>query len=306
MRATWAATHAGGSWSTPVLAFNGVSVEDDCRFVASGVDFVLPRQLPASGADIGVTSADDSPDDAACRGVGPSTGRTVDVLPSTSELIDYLCPSEDVPMSTAAHLSARFPYISPTGRVERRPCPDNRGLVPRPAISYDADGGLFDNSGAGTAADTWRALAPLAAATERRTGTCLVPLYVQIDSSPPSATVSSAADPRPGELTAPISATLNQVSSRDRYARSGSAAAFGSPVSAGGQRVKATAEPGPDSLWFGIALYGQPGPEPPLGWTLAPDTVEDMRSQLRATTNRQQIQTLRRLLSPGGLSCAQP
>ena len=30
----------------------------------------------------------------------------------------------------------------------------------------------------------------------------------------------------------------------------------------------------PETLWFRITLYGQPGPEPPLGWTLAPETVD--------------------------------
>ena len=64
---------------------------------------------------------------------------------------------EDVPLSTAAHISARFPYVSPPGRIERRGCPSSEGLVPAPAVSYDADGGLFDNAGSGTAVDTWRA-----------------------------------------------------------------------------------------------------------------------------------------------------
>src|SRR5262249_22002652 len=151
------------------------------------------------------------------------------------------------------------------------------------------------DSAAGTAVDSWRALAPLAAATERHTDTCLVPLFVQIDNSPPSPTVSTAADPRPDELTAPLGATLQQVSRRARSARAGAAAAFGRPVPAGGRTVHAVGSADPGGLWFHIALYGQPGPEPPLGWTLAPETVADMRSQLRATPNAAQIQTLRRL-----------
>jgi hypothetical protein len=308
LRETWEVTHANGAWATPVLAFNGVSVEDSCRYLVSAVDFALPLQLPPDAADVDteVDSTDDRPDDAACRGVGGGSGKAVDVLPSTSELIDYLCPSEDLPMSTAAHLSARFPYVSPTGRVERRnSCTEEEGLVPDPAVSYVADGGIFDNSGSGTAVDTWRALAPLAAATERQTGTCLVPIFLQIDNSPPSATVSSAVDPRPDELTAPINATLDQVSSRDRYARSGAASTFGRPTSAAGQRVTAGGSTAAGASWFRVSLFGQPGPEPPLGWALAPETVDDMRSQLRATSNASQIGELRRLLD-GGLSCSRP
>jgi len=306
LRETWEVTHAGGTWATPVLALNGASVEDGCRFVASAVDFTLPREFPATPADVAtaVDATDDRPDDAACRGVDSGTAEAVDILPSTNELIDYLCSTEDVPLSTAAHISARFPYVSPTGRIDRRQCTDEVGLVPDPAISYDADGGIFDNSGAGTAVDAWRALAPLAAATERQAGTCLVPIFLQIDNSPPAATVSSAADPRPDELTAPIGATLGQISSRDRYARASAAAAFGQPVSAAGLRVLADAfDRDGHSPWFRIALYGQPGPEPPLGWTLAPETVDDMRSQLRALPNQREIQALRSLLREGAMSC---
>src|SRR5262249_42745773 len=126
LRETWDLTHASGTWTTPVLAFNGASVEDGCRFLASAVDFTLPRERPADPADMGtgVDSTDDRPNDAACRGVGGGEGKAVDILPSTDELVDYLCPSEDIPLSTAAHLSARFPYVSPTGRVDRRGCPN--------------------------------------------------------------------------------------------------------------------------------------------------------------------------------------
>jgi hypothetical protein len=305
LRQTWDLTHANGVWATPVLALNGISVEDDCRFLASAVDFTLPRQLPEdpTGVATAVQSTDDRPDDAACRGVPSGTGRAVDILPSTNELIDYLCPTEDVPLSTAAHISARFPYVSPTGRVQRRGCPNTPGLVLAPAISYDADGGLFDNSGSGTAVDTWRALAPLAAATERATGTCLVPIFVQVDNSTGRATISTHPDPRPSELTAPVSATLGQVSSRETYARSGAAAAFGRLVSADGRRVTVSGPTDGDPLWFRIMLFGQPGPEPPLGWTLAPETVNLMRSQLRAVPNQEQIGALRHVLEPGGLTC---
>ncbi|HTP50556.1 MAG TPA: hypothetical protein VMK42_07660 [Anaeromyxobacteraceae bacterium] len=50
----------------------------------------------------------------------------------------------DVPLSTAAHLSARFPYISPLGRVE--------------GFGHVADGGYFENSGAATLLDLLNAL----------------------------------------------------------------------------------------------------------------------------------------------------
>lgn len=314
LRATWDLSHVAGAWSTPVLALNGTEIEDGCRFVASAVDFTLPRTLPHNPADASsaVTSADDRPNDRACRGPATTEGTAVDILPATNELIDYLCPGEDVPLSTAAHVSARFPYVSPTGRIVRKSCGGNgsmtdNGLVPGPAVSFDADGGIFDNSGAGSAVDAWRALTPLASSIESQPGAgCLVPLFIQIDNSPPADVIADVTkpDPRPNELTAPISATMGQLASREEYARAGAAAAFTRPVSASGRPVTvAGSQDSPASMWFQLTLFGQPGPLPPLGWTLAPATVDQMRAQLNGASNSQTIQAIRDLLKPGALQC---
>jgi hypothetical protein len=50
-------------------------------------------------------------------------------------------------------------------------------------------------------------------------------------------------------------------------------------------------------MWFRIVLFGQPGPEPPLGWTLAQETVNDMRTQLTAEPNKREIERLREILA---------
>jgi hypothetical protein len=306
LHALWDVTHGGARWATPVLALNGVSVEDGCRMLASAVDFALPRDLPETmrGFSAEATAADDQPNDAACRGPErTSGGRAVDILPSTSELVDYLCPDEDVSLATAAHLSARFPYVSPTGRILRTGCPDEPGLVPAPAVSYDADGGIFDNSGSGTLNDVWRSLGPVVAARERQDRSCYAPIVVQIDNSPPTSTVSAGLDSRPVELLAPITATVGQVTSRDSYARASTAAAFSRPLSPSGRAITFTDGTSPDTLWFRISLFGQPGPEPPLGWTLAPETVTDMRSQLMARQNAEQFAKIQALLADQALTC---
>lgn len=312
LRSMWNLTHAGGAWATPVLALNGFSVEDGCRMVTSAVDFALPRD-PASYAARSVgalTSEGDQPDDAACRGPErPTDATAVDVLPSTSELIDYLCPTEDVTLSTAAHLSARFPYVSPTGRITRSGCENAPGLVDPPAVSYNADGGIFDNSGAGTLTDLWRGLAPVIAAFERENeNACIAPVMLQIDNSPPVSTVSSGPDARPAEVVAPVSATLRQVTSRESYARASAAAAFGRPLSPSGQPITWAVNnevrgDAPRTLWFRVTVFGQPGPEPPTGWTLATETVADMRAQLRVDQNAEQIKVIQDLLASGALTC---
>ncbi len=52
---------------------------------------------------------------------------------------DILPANKDLRLSTAAFLSARFPYISPAGRIDGKD----------QSIQYFVDGGYFDNSGAG-------------------------------------------------------------------------------------------------------------------------------------------------------------
>jgi len=64
---------------------------------------------------------------------------------------DLSCLAQRVRVSTAAHTSARFPYLSPAGEVESWM---GAGCQPEPPAGYDflyVDGGYFDNSGTVTA-----------------------------------------------------------------------------------------------------------------------------------------------------------
>jgi hypothetical protein len=63
-------------------------------------------------------------------------GRRVDVL-------DLLKPGTDIPLSTAVVMGARFPYLSPAGRIDERLSNGSKRK------HYFVDGGYFDNSGAG-------------------------------------------------------------------------------------------------------------------------------------------------------------
>lgn len=58
--------------------------------------------------------------------------------------------SSDMPLSVAVHNSARFAYVSPAGRIERRDGQSYGALV---------DGGYFENSGLASVADVLRELA---------------------------------------------------------------------------------------------------------------------------------------------------
>jgi hypothetical protein len=277
------ANGAPQTWRIPVLLLNGSQVEDGCRFVASPVDLVLPRTPgePMAGRT-------DHPDDATCgTGASAADPTFIDALPRTNELIDYLCADEDVPLSTAAHLSARFPYVSPIARVPAEDCA-GAGSMPDGAVSYITDGGMADNSGASTAAQLWRALRPEAAAAESA-GSCVIPIFLQIDNSVDQS--GNASTTPPLELLGPGQALVNRFGGQESAERAAARQEFGAVRTAGGQTL--IDEP----AWFRIAPSIQPGVEPPLGWTLAPATVADMRMQMLSGNNKRNLVRLRQLLA---------
>ena len=100
----------------PSLFLNGTSVESGNRIIASNI-LIDANFLNAADA----------------------TGKLLPV----SQHTERRHPKIDMPLSTAAHMSARFTYVSPAGRF----APDGTHVV---------DGGYFENSGAATALDVLR------------------------------------------------------------------------------------------------------------------------------------------------------
>jgi hypothetical protein len=215
MGETWKVTHGDGAWTTPVLAFNGVSVKDSCRYPVSAVGFALPHQLPPDAADVEteVDSTDDRPDDAGTRAVGSSNRTPNRNLPGGDLPPDRQITTVD---------DRQFDCRSEAGRADRA---DQR-------------------------------------------------------------------DPQPNFQPRPVRTIGRRVRVRATHVRS--------RPTRHGRRLN-----GGRLILVPRHALRQPGPEPPLGWTLAPETVDDMRSQLRATSNASQIEELRHLLN-GGLSCGPP
>lgn len=60
-------------------------------------------------------------------------------------LRDFLDNGSDMSISTASFLSARFPWLTPAGRIDVRP--DNSEARTRRRAIHLVDGGYFDNSG---------------------------------------------------------------------------------------------------------------------------------------------------------------
>ncbi len=60
------------------------------------------------------------------------------------DVLSLLDANKDMKLSTAMVLGASFPYLSPAGRIDHKPC-DTCTVEP----NYFVDGGYFDNSGSG-------------------------------------------------------------------------------------------------------------------------------------------------------------
>jgi hypothetical protein len=300
-RATWEPTPPDDRRLRPLLLLNGTSVEDGCRFVTS----VLRPSIHARGT---AANNDCLRLDAYGPGAQPPLPDTF--LPATTDLADFLCPGQDVRMSTAALLSARFAFVSPSGRLTAGRCSPPEEQPPRyapageNAATFVVDGGYFDNSGARVLVDLWRSLAPRVAANNAdATSTCIVPVFVQLDNDGDTEPAPGP-DPRPHEWTIPLAVIAGGISSHETSARAEAAAVFDRPAVLGEREVRAGGTL-LTNFWLRLAPRAHPGPRPPLGWTLSDGSFTDMRTELAADYNARELETLAQLFSED-LTCSEP
>jgi len=134
----WKKADAAGVWM-PALFLNGTTVEGGRRIIASNI--VVDGHFP-DAIDVATMTANRLPD-----------------TPGGCE----------IPLSTAAHGSARFTYVSPAGRF-----PDGSHIV---------DGGYFENSGSTTATEILRGIERI---IEQEKITDVVPYIITISNDPAS------------------------------------------------------------------------------------------------------------------------
>jgi hypothetical protein len=274
----------------PFLVLNGASVFDGCSLnvslldMGSTVDQELrdPPNVPDTVplADCESVAHYTNPDPFSERG-GP--------LPGAIDLVDYLgCDGgKDVRRSTAALLSARFPYISGAGRLTA--C----GL--EASTKYIDDGGIVDDSGAESALAAWLAIEPLVEQLNTKsTDTCIVPYFVQLDNGYDQMTSPSDKTKPPNQLLAPLQSYLNTTGthSRQHRARNLAAELFTQPFSLTGP---ADAGTGVDDRYARLAPRGHPGLEASLAWTFSSASRRDLEDQLYRV-NRDWILKVRRWL----------
>lgn len=242
----------------PLLLLNATSVREGCRLNVSVLDADVGRDRTVEQC-------------LALRGfeLGSAPEPLESPLAGTEDLVDLLCDQQDLRISTAAHLSSRFPYVSPSGRVPR--CGhEDRG-------SYAVDGGYFDNTGASAIVELWRALEDRVEAFNRTSRfACVVPVLLQLDNSYETA-VPPGPVKAPGELTVPprtAAAVLGIGPGRESSAKQAAALAFGRRRFAPVQRY--------------ARLYprAHPGTSAPLGWTLSETSMEDLDKQIDGSFNK--------------------
>jgi hypothetical protein len=256
----------------PAMIFNGTSVTSPCRFNAS----VLDANAHAPGDT--------------CTSLLIFEGKTTGVddgatLAATQDLVDYLCPGQDVKLSTAALLSARFPVITPSGRV-------GGGLDACDQAGRDAfvvDGGYLEGSGAGTMLELWDHLEPrIAAWNADQTRACIVPFFLQIDNGYENPGPSAGA--RPKELLVPIIALLGSQFGRIANAREQAAIEFDLPLMSERGRLVVSSQSAPiESRYARLVTRAHPGVQAPLGWTLSNASIDDLRNQLLIDENQKEL-----------------
>ena len=240
MERAWEASWDGGelaaaflagqaSGDEPLLLLSGYNVEDGCRVNTSVLD-------SAHGAAVST-----------CRSV---PNGQLSLLRATADLTAQLCPGDDIRMSTAALNSARFPFVSPSGRVPgcTRAQPSGPGAPPDLEV---VDGGYRETSGASPIVELWPGL------TERFRDTaadrCAAPLFLQIDNGYASDAVSSSGARVVGQEIVPVVAFSNSSGGIESAARQGSLDMLDEHY--GGDTR--------GSEWFRITTFAHPGLERP-------------------------------------------
>jgi hypothetical protein len=259
----------------PLMFLSGTSMLDGCRFNVSAVH--------------GVVQKDQSTPDPSCKALNARGGAGPDML-MNRDLVDFLCSDEDIGLSTAGFLSARFPFVSPIGRVRAGTLRRPHDAVCKSAIgnggafAFVGDGGYRDNTGASALDELWTTLEPLILEHDRTTDTCIVPVWVHIDNG-----YSDHLVPQPKgrivESAGPLTGALSVFSARDGAAIQEAALRFDRPLAPDIHISNSVGivDP-PRFVTFGLDAH--PGVQAPLGWSLSPSAEHDLETQLSSSDNQ--------------------
>jgi hypothetical protein len=261
----------------PLLLLNGYAVTDGCKFVTTPIDG-NGKEL-ASGNCTHVRSPLPLGDGA------QRADRAEAFLAGSRVLPDLLCDDQDVRLSTAALLSARFPYVSPSALLHGCPESDRRIQV--------ADGGYLEGTGTGTLLDLWTALRPMLDRYNAQpdAAACIVPVLLQIGTG--YGPTPDRADARVDEGIVPLRGILNVPSGVGVWQMNQAEQAMLQELpGTGGLR----------GVYLRVAPVAHPGVQAPLGWTLSDTSYGDLVRQLSAESNIDALENFRSLIS--GSDCS--
>jgi hypothetical protein len=186
---------------------------------------------------------------------------------ATEDLTDVLCDEDDLRLSTAAMMSARFPFVTPSGGLPR--CPGKgEGVV------HGVDGGYFDNTAASPITELLPAIQRRVDAHNRdRSRPCIRPVLVQLDNTYEQTDVRPG-NPRPFEPGVPLMTMFKVIGigpGREASNRQAAAHLFG------------------PSRYARLYPLAHPGTTPPLGWTLSRISMEDMDEEYDRRQNADEL-----------------
>lgn len=307
MRALWA-----DRADLPLVIANGASVNDRCAINASPFE---------SGSGTGGDCTGLAPFSAAEPGDAPPAAFEGE-LAGMHDVLDFLCLDEDLSLSALAMMSARFPVISPTGRLVR--CAPGSDESPIPKAIYSTDGGQLELSATLTSIQMWEAVESRVAehnATALRLfdtpeGTadpkafCIIPMAIHIENGFGEPSRDDGEHP-PNEWVDPLTwIHFNAQGGLVSNARQRLAIEFSEPLVAG-DRTVSPLSPDPSSdndkdevpvrRFAFIRNHAHPGASAPLGWALSSTTLDDLVDQLELS--RAEFQLIETWLS-GDLSCS--
>jgi hypothetical protein len=195
---------SGLPWK-PVLVLNSTDLATGCRILLTHISGLASPAVPPADT----TSVSAPPFSKPAR--PDCQGRTINDT-STAELqrawdfSDFnheQCSDGSTPGTrgtlsavTAAHLSARFPLISPMGALRWCSSPDGKGSADE-WFAYAGDGGYLDNSGMQSLIQVWPALAELVSAHNVKSNVKRVQPYVLVLEND---VMSFTTSPRPSRL----------------------------------------------------------------------------------------------------------
>jgi hypothetical protein len=287
IRDTWQAL--GLASSLPLVVMNSASMNDGCSINGSHVGLAVEGEEADECRSLFEFDIERSKD--------TTSERFAERVVGTHDVVDYLCEDEDLSLSATALMSARFPAISPSGRL----APGVRCDIKRPAI-YATDGGQLELSGTLTAVQLWEALESRITAHNLSDAEdyCIAPVLIHMENgfNPDEA---GSPDSIPNEWLDPL--TFSFTSAKGGLvsnARQRAALEFTEPL--GGITVKDD-DNNEVSRFAYVRTRAHPGASAPLGWTLSDATFDDLAAQLGQ--NGTQFDLINRWLTKP-LFCVQP